>query len=234
MATANDLIKRALRKGRCIGKDQTPTADESADALSELNSMLGKWRNEGLLIPRIQQESFALVSGQASRTIGPTGNFATVRPTGIAAGCFVRRGGVDTPVAVLPDRTQYDAIAVKSTAGLVKAIYYDPTYPNGTLYFYPVPDAADTIFLNSLAQLQADLTLVTTLTLPPGYDTLVTYGLVKRLCPEYGLDTPADVKLEFASTLRSIKKTNTRAVVMRTDAALLPAVGYTDIRTLDR
>jgi hypothetical protein len=37
VTTANDLITRAFRRGRVIGKDEVPAADEAADALSELN-----------------------------------------------------------------------------------------------------------------------------------------------------------------------------------------------------
>ena len=230
MATASDLITRALRRVRAIGKDQVLTADEAADALAELNDMLAEWRNDGLIVFRIVQENFALVAGQASRTIGPTGNFATTRPLKILEGCFVRRSGVDHQVKVLDDRTLFDRWPVKTTQGLVEALYYDPTVTNGTLYFKPVPDAADTIFLNSPAPIHSTLTLVTTVSLPPGYDGLVVSGLGIRCAPEYGVEPPASVLRAFGRTMRSIKRTNTRGVVMSTDPALIGHTGYANIR----
>lgn len=233
MSTASDLIQAALRRGRCIGKDQVPTADESADALAELNRMLEEWSIEGRTVFRVNQESFALVAGSASRTIGPTGNFVTTRPLKLLAGCFVRRNGVDMPVTVIEDRTLFDRWSVKTTQGLLEAVFYDPTATNGTLYFKPVPDSADTIYLNSPAALSSVAALVTALTFPPGYNSLVLSGLAVRLAPEYGLEAPASVVRELGRITRLIKRVNTKSVVMTMDPVLIARDGYADIRTID-
>jgi hypothetical protein len=233
VATANDLITAALRRGRCIGKDQVPTADEAADCLAELNRMLDEWWNDGLAVFQIKQENFPLVANQASRTIGVGGNFNTTRPLKLLDGCFVRRNGIDSWVTVLEDRTLYDGIGVKTATGLVKYVYYDPAMPTGTLYFYPVPDQADTIYLNSPARLQNVAALVTAISLPPGYDGLVLNGLAVREAPEYGLEAPASVVKVFGRAMRILKRTNTKRVVMQSDPALLPRTGYVDIRNVD-
>jgi hypothetical protein len=51
-------------------------------------------------------------------------------------------------------------------------LFYDPAYPLGTIYFYYVPDQADTIYLNSLARLQSSRRSTTQISLPPGYEEL--------------------------------------------------------------
>lgn len=230
MATANDLITRALRRARVIGKDQVPTADEAADALAELNSMLDEWWNERLAVYHVLQENFALVAGQASYTIGTAMNFATTRPLKLLAGCFVRRAGVDFQVTVLDDRTLYDRIIRKTgVSAIPEFIFYDAAMPTGTIYFFPVPDAADTVYLNSPARLQGALALVTTVSLPPAYDGMVVNGLAIRLAPEYGLEAPQSVKTQFARTMRTVKRTNAQAVMLGFDAALLPRSGRFDI-----
>lgn len=48
MATARDVITRALRRGRIIGSAETPSAEQSATAIDTLNDMLEAWRDEGL------------------------------------------------------------------------------------------------------------------------------------------------------------------------------------------
>lgn len=223
MATANDLITRALRRARVLGMDQVPSAEVAADALAELNSMLDEWWNERLAVFHVLQENFALVAGQPSRTIGPGGNFVTTRPLELLDGCFVRRDGKDYNVTVLRDRSLYDNIVSKTGAsGIPEYIFYDAAMPAGTLYFWPVPDQADQVYLNSPGRLQIVAALVTPMLLPPAYDGLVVGGLAIRLAPQYGLEAPPSVKNQFARTMRVIKRTNSTAPVMGFDAALLP------------
>lgn len=229
MASAGDLITRALRRGRCIGRDQTPSAEDSADGLTALNALLDLWSNDSLLVYQQQQENFSLVAGTASYTIGTGATWSTTRPLKILPGCFVRRNGVDSPVEVLENRQAYDAIPVKTTQGMPSALFYDTGMSNGTVYLYPVPDAADTIYLNTMKRLSTLASLVTSVTLPPGYDELVVTGLAINRCPEYGLSAPGDVKLGFSNAARLIRRMNARIPVMSVDPAILPMRGGYDI-----
>jgi len=229
MTTANDLITRAFRRARIKGVDQIPDATESADALTVLNQMLDQMWNERLSVYHILQETFTLSAGNASRTIGATGDFVTTRPLRIEDGCFVRRNSYDYQVAVLRDRALYDQIGLKSVQGIPRYVFYDATEPNGTLYFWPTPDAADSVYLNSLARLQGTLTLVTTLTLPPGYDKLLTDGLAIDLCPEYGIEPTPGLIRSFSQSKRVIKRINAPSPVMGYDAAVLPRTRVFDI-----
>lgn len=232
MPTANDIITRAFRRARVIGKDQVPTADEAADALAELNDQLDNGWNERLLTYRVLQENFALVAGQASRTIGTGGNFNTTRPLQLLDGCFVRRNGIDYGLTVLKDRVLYDNIVAKTGAsGIPEYVFYDAAEPLGTLYFWPVPDQADQVYLNSPARLQGTLALVTQLVLPPGYNTLVLNGLAIAIAPEYGVEVPDSVKKAFGRIVRALKRTNSVEPVMGFDQSLLPQRGRFNIYT---
>lgn len=227
MATANDLITASYRRARILGVDQVPSASEAADALAALNRLLDLWWNDRLLVFQVVQENFALVAGQASRTIGVGGNFNTNRPVKLVDGCFVRRNGVDYPLNVIEDRTRFDAIAVKSVQGLPAVVFYDPAYPLGTLYFYYVPDAADTVYLNSWKRLQTLAALVTAISLPPGYEDLIVDGLAIKLAPDFGLSAPQDVKQSFANGKRTLGRVNAPSLVMTVDPMLLPrGFGY--------
>lgn len=48
MATASQVINRALKRLRVIGVGQSPTASETADCLEALNDMLFAWRADGI------------------------------------------------------------------------------------------------------------------------------------------------------------------------------------------
>lgn len=48
MATALDVITRALKKLRVISSGETPTSDEADDCVDALNDMLSEWRIDGI------------------------------------------------------------------------------------------------------------------------------------------------------------------------------------------
>lgn len=48
MATALDIVTRALRSLRVIQSGETPDSDDAADALTALNDMLFAWRIDGI------------------------------------------------------------------------------------------------------------------------------------------------------------------------------------------
>lgn len=48
MATARDIITRALRRAHVIANGETPAGDVLSGALSTLNEMLEAWQDEGI------------------------------------------------------------------------------------------------------------------------------------------------------------------------------------------
>ena len=223
MTTANDLITRSFRRARILGKDEQPAPDEAADALAELNDLLDLWWNDKLAVFHTLQENFVLTAGSGSYTIGAGGNFNTTWPVKIEDGCFVRRSGVDYPVTVLTDRALYDRLSLKTTVqGIPEFLFYDRAYPLGTIKFFPVPSQADTIFLNSSARLQSLAALVTAISLPPGYNSLIVNGLAIALCPDYGMEAPASVVRAFGFAKRTLALVNYQLPVLGFDSALLP------------
>ena len=53
MATARDIVTRALRKRRVIAVGVSPDAAEMTDGISDLNDMLSAWRIDGIDIGHI-------------------------------------------------------------------------------------------------------------------------------------------------------------------------------------
>lgn len=51
MATANDVIRRALRLAGVIASGETPDADLSADTLAVYNALLAEWHEAEIGIP---------------------------------------------------------------------------------------------------------------------------------------------------------------------------------------
>jgi hypothetical protein len=220
MATARDLIRLAFRRGRIIGVDQTPTAAEENEALETLNDLLDSWWNERLSVYQLVQENFPWAAGNASRTIGSGGDFATTRPVRIT-GAFFRSGGVDYYARIATDRAEYDGITNKTTTGRPQLVFYDPAYPLGVLYAYPVPDVAYTAYIASHKRLESFAGAAEDVDLPPGYNRLIVNGLAIELCSDFGVAVPAQVASAFATAKATIKRANSPAPVMQVPSELL-------------
>lgn len=189
MATALSMIKRSLRLCGAIGMGDPVGDEEAADALEALNAMLDSWKIERLMVYQIVQNSHSWTAAATSRSIGTSGspNFNSARPDRIDSAFIRDTNSQDYPLEVLTDRTQYDGIVIKSiTSTLPEYLFYDPVFPLGVLYLYPVPSVAVTLKLNTWQTLQSFETLTEELSLPPGNERAIVFNLAIELAPEYG------------------------------------------------
>lgn len=230
MSTANDLITRALRLGRCIGNDQVLSASEGADGLSVLNSMLDSWSTERLFCYAIRDESFTWAAGSASRTVGAAGNFATDRPVRVDESSYFTVGGIDYAVQFV-NSDAYAAKVLKTTSNTFPSILYVEYTSSAlvTLYAYPVPSEANTFHLRTWRLLQSFTGLTTTLALPPGYKRAIEYSLAEELAPEYGKVIDPQVSKIAARARANVKRINAPDLVMSSEVGYLnrgSAAGY--------
>lgn len=220
MATALDLIKGAMRLIGAIESGETPSSEETSDGLSALNAMMDAWSIERLMVYQILQENFTLSAGTASYTIGSGGTWNTTRPTRIDSAFIRDSSGQDYPIEIIT-KEQYDAIWLKTTQSLPEQLFYDPAYPLGTVYWYCVPDASYTAYINSWKQLQSFAGLTTVLALPPGYERAIKYNLALEIAPEYNR-MPSAVLAQIANESKAaIKSMNAPEVVAKCDAMLV-------------
>lgn len=184
MTTARRIIKRALQKNGVLTKGESPSGDEASDALDSLNDLVGSWSNDSLLIYARLSESFPLVSGQASYTIGNGGDFNTARPMQILS-AFTRIGSIDYSMDAI-NGVAYDGITQKDiSSSIPEVIYYDGNSPLGTITIYPTPTVG-TLHIRTEKELASFTTLDTDLDLPPGWERALIYNLALELAPEYG------------------------------------------------
>lgn len=209
-----------------IGTGETPSAEDSADALTALNAMLSSLSLQGLTAFRNALETFTLVVGQASYTVGPSGAaLTTVRPTRIIDG-FVRLNGNDYPV-MLVDQATYDGYVRKGiTTNLPDKVFYDPTLTNGTFYFYPTPSQANAFYFRSLKPLESFTTLAETVDLPGGYGRMLAFMLARELSGEYGRSVTPDIERMANEALMNLKRINHKAVTGSTYEVSNPAGRY--------
>ena len=187
MSTVRDLITDALRDLGAIGVAEIPTAAEEQDALRVLNQMIGMWRTESLMAYSRNEEVFSYLPGQNSYTIGAGGDFNTTRPVRID-GAYARDGnGNDLDIYICRSFQDYaDIVSKNATSTLITAIYYDPTYPLGTIYVWPVmTNSSYSLVLWTWTVLEEYTSVDTVISLPPGYELALWTNLAVLLGPRY-------------------------------------------------
>jgi len=314
-ASALDLITGAMRNIGVLEAGETPTSQDSADALQVLNDLLESWSLDHLYVFSSVENLLTYTAGQYQYSIGnyvggtftgtlvagsaivsnvtvpsalvvggtitdvqgsiPTG--ATVTAIGantltLSANAAVTVSSAETMTYTIPGdfniprplritnafsrffgtnnagldygieiitRDKYTALGYKGIAGpWPTKLYYDPTFPLGTLYFYPNPSSAlqlhlwtDTIFTDFATLTQA-------INLPQGYARAIKKNLAVELAPEYGKSAGELLMRQAQESKKAIKALNAipvveafydRALVQagRTDAGWIMSGGFT-------
>lgn len=221
MATAQTIIDRALRLIGAIASGESPTTQESTDALTALNSMIESWQTERLYVYAMVETAFTMSVGDNSYTVGPSGNFnLTPRPPKIED-AFVREGDIDYPLTQI-DFARWDAIADKTTtSNIPEFFYYEPTLSTGTLMLWPVPSSANSLRIVTWTTLSSLAEVETTVTLPQGYQRALEYNLALEIAPEYEKQPSQDVYRIASESIANIKRANIRPMTAYTELCLL-------------
>lgn len=219
--TALDLIKGSMRLVGIIATGETPTSDEANDGLNTLNDLLETWSTQSLAVYGEANEIFATIAGQATYTIGPAGNFNTVRPVRISGG-YCTFGGVDFPVDTGMAQGEYDAIALKTMQqSIVERLMYINDNPLGRITLWPVPSGIIPLVLGTSRILTSIAALTTVIAFPPGYYITMKHVLGIMLAPDYGATPSAEVIEVARAGMASLKRANKTRKLASFDSALV-------------
>lgn len=222
MTTAGDQINGALRLIGVLAEGELPSADTSSDALVAFDQMVDSWSTERLAVFSTQDQVFTWPANQASRTLGPTGNFVGNRPVQVMDSTyFIGPNNLSFGV-MLVNEDQYNAIALKTvTSTYPNVLWVNNDYPDVTLTVYPVPTQALEWHIVSVSELSQPATLATTLSFPPGYLRAFRYNLACELAPEFGVEPSPQVKRIALVSKRNLKRINNPGDLMAMPYALI-------------
>jgi hypothetical protein len=210
MATAGDQINAALRLIGELAEGEIPTAATAQDALTALNQMLDSWSTERLAVYATQDQVFTWPVNQASRTIGPTGDFVGNRPINVDDATYFRdpANGISYGIKII-NQQQYDGIAVKTvTSTYPQVLWVNAAMPNSTLTIYPVPTRSLEWHIVSVVELAQAASLTTALSFPPGYLRAFKYSLACEIAAEFGVEPPPQVQRIAVASKRTLKRIN--------------------------
>lgn len=216
MTTAVDIISRSMRLIGVYAIGEPLSADESQTGLEALNALVSSLGNSNLLIAAKTLDTVPLTQNQGTYQIGPSGaDLVTPRPIQVFDSSTITYQGVDYPLSVwtLQD---YNSITIKNIGGTPGVIYPQMDMPNITVSLWPVPgESGMTLNLWSNKEIASFPTLITTVTLPPGWDQMLAYLLAEIIAPEFSAQVPNAVMKEIARIRKNIKRTNLQVPLMQ-------------------
>lgn len=185
MATIGDLVTSALRELGIVGLTDTPGTELSALGLSLLNRTLDQWNvSRRAVYADVHAAPVALTAATNPHTIGVSGaTIAATRPVSIE-GIRLTDDDGETYQAPLTrrDAAWWHAARTPGTPSQWPTdFYYDPTWPNGSIYFYPEPSSASIKAQIWSRVVLAQVALNDTLSVPPGYHAAMLDTLKESL-----------------------------------------------------
>lgn len=216
MTTASSIINDGLQAIGNISPGETVKAEDANSAFLSLNRMLDSWSTDKLFVFQMFQESFPLTANIANYSIGPGGDFNTIRPTQITK-AFLRVSDLDYDIQIIND-SGYANIGQKSTyAGYPQYLNYNPTLVLGTINIWPFPQSNMRLFIQSPKQLSKFVSLSDDVILAPGYEEAILYALITRLS-SLGLGRASADQISLSeSSIARIKILNSKVPVLRSE-----------------
>ena len=232
--TVLDLITEELAEIGAYAQGEVPSAADAQFALSKLNRMIDSWNAQRLFVYDLTFQQFTLVPGLAPHTIGPVGATFTVakRPVRIEAANIVLNNvapAVLSPLNIRDDGWWQNQRVPNVTTTLPTDLYYSPTFPNGSLYFWAVPSVAYGVQLWLWEILVEYTSLVTTISLPQGYRSALVYSLAEELCPSFGKVLSPSLAMLAAKSREIVKSPNSMSPNISTMDAGLPDANYSSL-----
>lgn len=219
--SAYDIITRSMRLIGVLSTRDTPDAQDAHDSFNSLNMMLEQWSIEDLMCYQFENNIFNTTISQASYTIGNTGspNWTASRPNEITS-AFVRVGQIDYPLQIASNE-EYYGVSMKALESVPRMLYYQPEYPLGKVFLYPVPQIVYPIGITATKQFTAFAGLTTAVSLPPGYLKALIWNLAIELAPEYGKEVNGVVAKRAIDAKALIKSKNSKLPEMHMECVYL-------------
>lgn len=230
--TTSDLIAASLKRLGVLDGDETPTGTETNDALIRLNDLIDGWGTERLSMYTSSRTTWTITSGTAAYSIGTGSTVNRVRPVYVDSIRFIDTSqdpDLEMPLSLLTVEG-YAAIPQKAlTSTYPTCVYYNLTYPTGTITFWMVPTSTTLQGVIYAPVAVTELALADTISLPPGYRRFLRDALAVELAPEYAVQ-PAPSLLQSAIDAKAdVKRANIRLLDLSVDAMWKPRHGQYNI-----
>lgn len=229
--TGTDICIGALQELNVIAAGDVPDGTMLEFVGGKLKRLFDTWNAKQAAAYADLVATFTLTAHLSPHTIGLTANAPTWvvtvnRPQRIDYASLIMAGTTDVFLPInIRDRAWYDSLSVPDLETAIPTdLFYNPAWPNGQLFFYPVPSVAKDVQLITRVAL-AQLELTDTFTLPPGYQDAVTLTLSEEIAGPYGKSISRDLERRARERRAGIFDNNVIVPKLQTLDAGMPGGG---------
>lgn len=197
--TVGDICLAAIRESGRLGVGQNAIQEDITAAWARLQWMLQEWQRKRFLIYALQNYG-VVATGALSYTVGPGGQIdtgvRTMRPDKIES-AFLRQLTQTQPnqpdyyLQILQAKEDYNRIMLKELSSFPSYAFYDPQWPLGLLYPWPVAQASIyQVFIAVKIPMPTNFpSLATIFSVPFEQYNAMLYNLAVRMRSYYGMLT---------------------------------------------
>ncbi len=240
--TALDVINDALIEIGMLAPGEVVDSSVGPWAFRKLNYLIDEWQAQAGKVYSYQFIVETLVAGLSPHTIGPEASATFLldnqpRPVRLESAALLLNtasppGLVDLPMNIR-DHDWWAQNQVKGIQTNVPTdVWYDPTSPNGSLFFWPVPNSQQQVrlqFWNVLSWFTAITDPIGGQagpgTLPPAYRPALMYTLAERLIPGSGRQAPPELSVQATYARAALFSNNAKSPRMSTQDSGMPKGG---------
>lgn len=202
--TVKQVIELALGLLGILPEGEEARPESVAEGLLYLNSMLGNWSTQNLIVPVVTRESFSLPA-QQEVSMTDSGDLDTVCPVKIKAVTITDAAGV-----VHSSRwTSEEKIRGLSSVAMETVPEYFHFMPDACkIIFSSIPPSGCTITIRSYKAFDEFDELTESMSFPSGYDLAVQYNLALLMAPKFGKSMKPEALLIANNSLKDVKAKN--------------------------
>lgn len=218
------LLINALTDAGVVGVDEQVEQPYLDRAFRQANWLLAQWARKRWLVYRLEDYSFVTTGAQTY----PVGNIGAgvvgvninPRPDRLEY-AFLRFLGsntpVDIPVEIVQSRENYALIAVKNIGTIAWRIFYDPVWPVGVLYPWPIPQggAQYELHVGFKVVLPRFSSIQQPINFPPEYEAALNWCLARRFRATYQMPEDPTINSLARDGLNTIRLANSAVGVLR-------------------
>ena len=222
--TAEKIIRSSMQEIGQIAAGEALPADQQTDLMSKLQRVIDYFNARTPLVYNVNFQRFTLPINQLPVTIGPGAMFdVNQRPRVIESISLIlinstSGGEVEIPLNVR-DQDWWAQQSIKNLPSTLPTdFYYSPDWPNGGIYFWPVPTAVNDVRIQMPLVLGEYTTYAQTFSMPPGYWDAIVYTLAKSLCPMFQVSWTPDLQTLWMAAIKAIQVNNISSPRLASDS----------------
>jgi len=196
MATSNStdwslnrdqVITAALRKLAVLPSGGTPTTAQVNDATDALQALVKAFQADGMPLWKISSQTFTVVDGTNSYTVGPSQTINCPKPLRIFQAFRTATNETNVPLNVYT-RYDFNMLPEDDSEGDPINFYYQPLRTTGTIKLWPTPDNSTTTVTFHYHSPFEDMDSASNdFDFPSEWMQALIFNLAWALAPEYGI-----------------------------------------------